>query len=232
MKSIRLIAVGVLFAVTLGSLPVKAAPIQIASRAALAGNDFFDWAALGAQFSTPPNPFVLASDSGAVQLTGSNPDGGGLRLLNDTDIGFPAGAGRILEAGVDNDFTTNFAKLSFLFDTPVQGVGLEINVAIGGGGTQEAQLTLFDSSNTIIGTFTTGAVGLLSDPFLGALDGAATISRADFVIIDPLPVGRRFAVTTLDFVLDAGASVPEPGALAVFGFGLAGLVFARRCKRA
>ncbi len=95
----------------------------------------------------------------------------------------------------------------------------------------------------------TGMTGLASDPFTGTTSsGVASANPLGSVFPDLVDTGTASAVTAewitatggetpgfftrslyaISDVLTVQAAVPEPGALAMFGLGLAGLGFARR----
>lgn len=228
MVLIHLLRAFLVCAISAIPLLVTAAPVQVSSRAALAGNDYFDWADAGAVQSQPANGFLLLSNGSNVTLTASTVNDDNLRLLPDITIGFPSGDGMILEVGL----TDNGGPLSISFDTPVFGAGAQINAAFGNV-PMIAQLKLFNLANELLATLTTGTVDSLSEPFLGATDTLG-ISRIEFDIISLFGTtsSNRFAINQLDIVarppvLQPG-TVPEPGTLLLVGLSAVLLALARR----
>ncbi len=88
----------------------------------------------------------------------------------------------------------------------------------------------FDISDNSLGTTTVNSTAASADPTLGTLVGLSSIGAIRKVTMTTDVDGALFD----DFTFTPGisGSVPEPGTLALFGFGLAGLVLARRRKPA
>ncbi len=94
-------------------------------------------------------------------------------------------------------------------------------------------LGLFDDAGALIGTNDDGGAGLLS-LLTGTVGASGTVNLAVSAFSDFGFTGDhgREGDYVLAFSATASSSVPEPGALALFGIGLAGLGYMRRCRKA
>ncbi|NKB22617.1 MAG: PEP-CTERM sorting domain-containing protein [Alphaproteobacteria bacterium] len=102
------------------------------------------------------------------------------------------------------------------------------STTVGGVAASEFQLQLTDSSNAV---FANSAPPLSLD--LADFDSTALVSNFDGITISFDNGSQMFAsVETLTLDSGGGGPVPEPGALIVFGFGLAGIAAIRRRREA
>jgi hypothetical protein len=183
----------------------------VTTLAALNPNDLVDWNVLGANGT---NNFTVTSNGGlsvnvseptsSFVTTKQNPPGG---WFGD----FAPGTTIIYDQGPD-------APIKITFATPVQGFGVTIDDAFGGGYT--GSLTEYDSGASILGTATASS----ANPaliFLGVLDATADIK---FVTIGTTAVGNnQFAFGNLSLVDGSvtPATAPEPATVGTILIGLA-----------
>jgi hypothetical protein len=119
--------------------------------------------------------------------------------------------------------------LTLSFETPIFGVGTQIAVA----DTFEfiARVSAFDSSNSLLGTFSApGSSSQALDNsalFLGVLSDTANISRLEFSSSVP---DRAIGINALS--LQTAAAVPEPSNIAAFILTGLGLCAAKKRRAA
>jgi hypothetical protein len=117
--------------------------------------------------------------------------------------------------------------LDIIFAPGVTAVGFDIYQNFGGGSqsgsTQLYPVSVFDAANMLLGS-TNVSVPSGGSGFFGVISDTDVITRVS--------VNNTSAFDVIDDVAFGTASIPEPGTLALFGLGLAGLGFARRRKAA
>lgn len=202
----------------------SATPSLVTSRGTLAGDDFFDWGQLGGAFTSPANPSGILSNSGTV--TGTISDSSGAMERRDQSTG---GWNGNFAPGDRLIWNQSGGLLTIDFGTSVAAVGAQIQRNNFGGFL--GSITAFDSSLTQIATFSANgnstSSGDNSAIFLGIATtlGDSLISRVVFNVDN---AAVSFSINQLDIVKATPQPVPEPGTLAIFGLGLAGLCVARR----
>src|SRR5215831_14765210 len=72
--------------VQIGAARASATPVQVTSRAALAGNDFVDWSVLGPQGTGVADPVTVASNGATRTVTANNPSGS-LQRIDEFPLG-------------------------------------------------------------------------------------------------------------------------------------------------
>jgi hypothetical protein len=212
-------------AIVLGLIaaPVFAASTQINSRGALGGTDAIDWGQLGAPLTNVPNGTAVTSggglpatvSGGSSQLTTSQQNAPGPWNGN-----FAPGDNLLAQQP-----TSAPQPITITFATPVQGVGTQMNVN-SGPVTFNGVIKLFDTTNTLLATFSSaGIMNSLADNsavFLGALDSTADIKSVQFSTTDPFGIG----INKLSIV-----PTPLPAAFPLLAAGLAGLAMVGRRRR-
>ena len=182
---------------------------------ALGANDLVDWSAGPALGSTGANPFTAIS-AGGVSVTLSEPSSSFVNFQQSPPGGwfghFPAGAYLIYDQNPSGPVT-------FTFSTPIQGFGLSIDEALGGG--YSGTISEYDGA-MLLGSYTTNNTnpGLM---FLGVLDGSSDITSVTITATSTVSPGNAFAFGNLSLVEAASSSsVPEPasGATLLVGVGL------------
>jgi hypothetical protein len=199
----------------------------VPTRGDLGGNEFIDWAVLGPTGTKVINSF-LTSANGGLDITVSMPTG---QFFERHDQGstwlgnFAPGDALI--------FTfASTGPISLLFDTPIFGVGAQIQTPALGPFT--GFITAFDTNNATLGSFslngssttTVQGGGDNSAIFLGLRDTTASISRIEFGA-NQEGAPSNFAINRLDIVTSTN-QLPEPSSLLLLGLGLAGLAVWRR----
>lgn len=185
----------------------------VTTLAALGANDTVDFSVF-APNTIFTNAFFVHS-SGGIGVQTTEPSSA-FASLRQAPVGswvgnFPSGTAIIYDQGPSGPVT-------FSFSAPIQGFGLTIDDAFGGGYT--GAITEFNGT-TVLGTFTSSSPQPAT-MFLGVLDATADITS---ITIGTTAVGNNsFAFANLSLV-DAASiplvtSVPEPASI---GFVLAGL---------
>ena len=107
-------------------------------------------------------------------------------------------------------------------DFGVSDVKLVLLDGISNNGSDIARLQAFDSTNTILGTYTTAALALSQFETMSVTSAAGNIA---YVLASGVS-GDSVGFDNLKY------EVPEPGTIAIFGFGLVGLGYMRRRRAA
>jgi hypothetical protein len=216
---------------------VQAVPFQVFSRAALGGNEFFDWAGIA---TVGPGDDVLPgttlqSSGGTVQaMIGSTPVG---RSFQGTTWN-----GNFAPGDAVLSLRSSAGILAIVFDVPVRGFGTQIQ---GGNafGPFTATVDIHDVNSTICFacfsvTGNSTSAGDNSAVFIGALDTAFSIARVDFRITSDssgsTPGGALVGINRLDIVTPAatGGQASEPAPLALLALALLVLPLATRSRTA
>jgi hypothetical protein len=221
-------------ALLLGNVPA-AAQTAVSSRAALGGNDFLDWSALGPAGTVVSNPFTVASNGG-ISVTGTETGGTMRRLDQHTPL---------VTSG--QDFQGNFARGDALLftNTPFGGgtgpIDLTFGVAVSGAGAQVMRdefgafvgtITAFDSANNVILSSNFNGLANSNEDnsaiFMGITSSVANIKRIRFAVDT-----NHLVINRLDIVTAPTSVTPEPAALALALPGLMpfGVLALRRRRR-
>jgi PEP-CTERM motif-containing protein len=215
--------------VQVGVAVASATPIQVASRAALGGNDFVDWSALGPQGTAVADPVAVASNGATRTVTANNPNGP-LQRIDE----FPAGGWNGSFASGDALLWTfgSAGPIELTFSSPVFGAGAQINWDF-----QNipftAQLRVFDTSNNLLGTFTAAGITATthdnSAVFLGVSDTVAEIARLEYSLVGVSDFAiNRLAFNTIGPAAPPSSEVPEPASIVLFVSGAIGAALRRR----
>jgi hypothetical protein len=211
-------------AVAAAATPALAGSTQVASRAALGGNDLIDWGQLAPSIAVLTNPVDVTSTGGL----GAVVNGGGGNIFTDQQGNpwdgnfapgdFLIGTGQVNAA----------APIDITFAHPVSGFGAQMgyNLISGAPVAFTEEIKLFDVGGGMIADYTaTGEMDTAADNsavFIGALDTTADIARVEFST--PTTgiggVDGSFAINQVSLV----DSVPEPAtwAMMMLGFGSLG----------
>ena len=107
-------------------------------------------------------------------------------------------------------------------DFGVSDVKLVLLDGISNNGSDIARLQAFDSTNTILGMYTTAALALSQFETMSVTSAEGNIA---YVLASGVS-GDSVGFDNLKY------EVPEPGTIAIFGFGLVGLGYMRRRRAA
>lgn len=212
-----------------GATNSSASPILVVSRAALGGNDSFDWSALGSEGTIVADPVNVSSTGATRSATLNNPNGAFRRIDE-----FPAGSWNGSFASGDALLWTNFnspGPMQITFNSPVFGAGAQINDDFQSAFV--ATLNVYDTSNVLLASFSLPGVTTPthdnSAVFLGVTDSVAEIGRIDYLLTN----GHDFAINRLDIdtvgpAAPPSGAVPEPASLLLVASGLIGAAYRRR----
>jgi hypothetical protein len=186
---------------------------NITNLPALGANDLVDWSLGPALGSGGMNPFTAQSTLG-VTVTISEPSSTFVNFIQNPPGGwfgnFPPGTNVIYDQNPSGPVT-------FAFSSPVQGFGLSIDEALGGGYSG----TISEYNGTmLLGSFTTARLssGLM---FLGVLDGSSDITSVAVTAASSVSPGNAFAFGNLSLREETSTSTtPEPASIAIVLVGL------------
>jgi MYXO-CTERM domain-containing protein len=204
----------------------QAAAMLVTNEAGITPNGTINWSSAGPNFGVLGNPITVPV-SGIPGLQAVVSQASGLMERRDQGTGFPGNFG----PGEPLLFTNNGGPVTLNFNNPVQGFGSQIQSGLYGAFT--AQIQAFDSSNTLLGSFTENGAsngnGDDSAIFIGVLSTATDISK----VIMSLTTAPGNAVNY--FLLGPArveqAQVPEPASMAIWGVSALGLAVAGRRRR-
>ena len=204
-----------------GAGTLAAAMIVVGSTFAVASATpvfFFDEAAFVAAATNAGIPLSIESfESGVADLgaTVTFPAGSAVGAVNGININSVGSPNTTDGTNSLSWFPASADTLTFNLSTPTNAFGIDV---IDGFEASPFQLTLVVSGGS--NTYSPGNQASDNVQFIGVIDtmqtfGSAQISLAtEFILFDRLQTGV--------------ANIPEPGTLALFGFGLAGLGYMRR----
>ena len=194
-----------------------AVPVLITSRAALGGNDFFDWGVLGPNRTLVADPFTILSQSGALTATVLNPSGSFERRDQSTGwSGNFASGDRLLWTRSDS-----VGPMVIAFDQGVFGAGAQIQSGVFG--SFKGVIDVYSPDDLLLASFLlAGDSNQMPGTaiFLGVRDTDPSIGRIDFRVSPE----HHFAINQLDV-----KAIPEPASLLLLGSGI--LVLSLRALR-
>ncbi len=233
-SSIAAALASVLLAFGLASTGAHAATSTslVSSESGITADGKIDWGVKGAEGTTVNQPFTIAVPNvSGLEVTVSQFSGPFLRLDQSSPglwLGNFAPGDKLLSTKADVGAT---GPVSLAFNSPVQGVGAQIQAFSSGSFT--ASIEAFNSSNASLGSFTldgnSNAKADNSAIFIGILSNAVDISKVVFGV--PVATGNL-----QDFLINGPrvqvTPVPEPEAYAMLmaGLGLLGFIARRRRK--
>lgn len=206
------------------ALPYPVFAGSITTLPALGANDLVDWSTAAALGSNGANPFTAQSAAG-VSVTLSEPSS----TFVDYTQSPPGGWFGHFPAGTDIIYDQNpSGPVLFTFSTPIEGFGVTIDGALGGG--YSGTISEYNGTTQLASyTTTLPSAGLI---FLGVLDGSSDITSVTITATYGASPGNEFAFGNLSLVEAAAdpSGVPEPASFATLLVGL-GLVASTRRMR-
>jgi hypothetical protein len=231
-SSIAAALASVLLAFGLAGTGAHAATSLVTSPSGIRADGKIDWGDKGPEFTTVSNHFTIAVHGvSGLEVTVSQVSGSFTRLDQSSPGSWPGNftpGDKLLSTKTTVSAT---GPVSLVFNSPVQGVGAQIQAFSTGAFT--ASIEAFNSSNASLGSFTlagdSNAKADNSAIFIGILSNAVDISKVVFGV----PVATANAQ---DFLINGPriqvAPVPEPKTYTMLmaGLGLLGLIARRRRK--
>ena len=182
-------------------------------------NDTVDWCQFGCTGAAFPSPSAFTSalgNTGVVGNVGTLQPWYNLEDPNSWNGNFPPGMGLVYNGAAFGNTPTGIATQ---LDEGVYGVGAWIQANFYGSFT--ATITLFDSSDQVIGTYSANGVANPGAPpltlFIGALDTSADVWAAQFDVSNTAGGGEDFAIGTLGLATTPAQGTPEPSTLMLLG---------------
>ncbi len=231
-SSIGAALASVLLAFGLAGTGAHAATSLVTSPSGIAADGQLNWGDKGTDGTTVMNPFEIAvTGVSGLKVTVSQSNGPFQRRDQSSPGSWPgnfAPGDKLLSTKAEVNAT---GPVSLVFNSPVQGVGTQIQAFSTGAFT--ASIEAFNSSNASLGSFTlagdSNAKADNSAIFIGILSNALDISKVVFGV----PTANAFPQ---DFLINGPRiqvpAVPEPETYAMLmaGLGLLGFIARRRRK--
>lgn len=181
--------------------------------------DFVSWSSLGAEFTTPANPFSISS-VGGLSLTVGKTSAGTFERVDEGGFGW-TGNFALGDALLWTSLTSG--PINIDFGTSVFGAGFQIqNDSLGA---FQATLEAFDFSNASLGSFTFNGTSTQAQDnsaiFAGVLSTSSDVRRLSVNVTG----SSSFAINQVTI-----AAIPEPGT-ALFGMACFATLAMRRTSR-
>jgi hypothetical protein len=229
-SSIAAALASVLLAFGLAGTGAHAATSLVTSGSGITANGLIDWGVLGTEPTIVNQPFTIAVPNVSGLNVTVSQSSGPFQRVDQSSLwkGNFAPGEKLLST---SSIGTATGPVSLAFNSPVQGVGAQIQALSYGSFT--ATIEAFNSSNASLGSFmlagNSTADANNSAIFIGILSNALDISRVVFGV----PVATNFVQ---DFAINGPRiqvpAVPEPETYAMLmaGLGLLGFIARRRRK--
>ena len=204
----------------------------VTSESGITADGLIDWGALGPEPNTVSQPFTIAVPNVSGLSVTVSQSAGNFQRVDQSSLwlgNFAAGE-KLLSTSVIGGIGAT-GPVSFVFNSPVQGVGAQIQALAYGSFT--ASIEAFNSSNASLGSFmlagNSTAAANDSAIFIGILSNALDISRVVFGVPDATAFVQDFAINGPRIQV---TPVPEPETYAMLmaSLGLLGFIAHRRRK--